>query len=496
MSSEQLSSQKNEDFAIRVENISKMYRIYQQPSDRLKDFVLGRWRRFHSPFWALQGISFEVSRGHTVGIIGRNGAGKTTLLEIIASTLTPTTGRVVVRGRTCALLALGAGFNPEFTGRENAFMYGSIMGFRQREIAERLPSVEAFAQIGEFIDQPVKTYSSGMLVRLAFSVIVHVEPTILIVDEAISVGDMLFQKRCMERMETLRRRGCTILFVSHDIITVQSICDHAILLESGQMVCQGDPKEVVQEYKKIMMREEEKYLASLRHLHYPGIVEPKMAVNGQTITVTPPGVVETVPADAVPGEGEVEEAVSLAGEGEAKEVASTAGGYSTPEAETSVNASMQKEEELLGRDARIVRWEMLNEKGEPASVFQVNEETMIRMWVKFFKDVEFPNYAFYIQNKNNIIVYETSTYYQRIKVEPVLAGETRLVEFRQRLRLAPDHYFISLGVGKYINDTMQSLQDRKFDSIQFQVMSDGTHIGGITNLGSEISIRKCEEKPT
>ncbi|MBW2306837.1 MAG: ABC transporter ATP-binding protein [Deltaproteobacteria bacterium] len=482
MLSEQLSSQKDEDSAIRVENISKMYRIYQQPSDRLKDFLLGRWKRFHSPFWALQGISFEVSRGHTVGIIGRNGAGKTTMLEIIAGTLTPTTGRVEVRGRTCALLALGAGFNPEFTGRENVLMYGAIMGFGHREIAERLPSIEAFAQIGEFIDQPMKTYSSGMLVRLAFSVVVHVEPTILIVDEAISVGDMLFQKRCMERMETLRRRGCTILFVSHDIITVQSICDHAILLESGRMVCQGDPKEIVQEYKKIMMREEEKYLASVRPLHYPGIVGPESGVNGQAAAETPPNAQETGTVEPAPGDYETEEAASPAGDD------------STRRAESPVNPSEREIGSLMGRDARIARWEMLNEEGEPASVFQVNEETVIRMWVKFFKDVELPNFAFFIQNKNNVLVYETGTYYQRIQVEPVLAGETRMVEFRQRLRLTPGHFFINFGVGEYIYESGQRLLDRKFDAIHFQLMSDATHIGGVVNLESKITIWNCDKK--
>lgn len=244
------------DVAIRVQNLSKCYQIYDTPGDRLKQFVVPRLRSlmgqvqkpYFTEFWALKDVSFEVKKGETLGVIGRNGAGKSTLLQILCGTLTPSSGSVEINGRVAALLELGAGFNPEFTGKENVYMNASVLGLCKDEIDTRFNSIVAFADIGEFINQPVKTYSSGMFVRLAFAVAIHVEPNILIVDEALSVGDLAFQNKCVLKIRELRDKGTTLLFVTHDLSTLQLICDRVAWLNCGQMVMMGDPVTVSQEY--------------------------------------------------------------------------------------------------------------------------------------------------------------------------------------------------------------------------------------------------------
>jgi ABC-type polysaccharide/polyol phosphate transport system ATPase subunit len=245
--------------ALRVGNVSKQYRIYDRPGDRLKESLSrGRLRR-HREFWALRDINFEIEAGTTVGLIGQNGCGKSTLLQIISGTLTPTHGQVWHDGRIAALLELGAGFDPEFTGVENVYMNASLMGFSRRETKAIFPHVERFAEIGQFIHQPVKTYSSGMYVRLAFAVAASVEPDILIIDEALAVGDAVFQHRCLRRLKELHERGATILFVSHDTAAVRALCDRAILLNAGRMIADGTPTDVLHNYQRIVMEREEAY---------------------------------------------------------------------------------------------------------------------------------------------------------------------------------------------------------------------------------------------
>ena len=236
------------EVAIRVSGLSKCYQIYAKPQDRLKQGIWRGRRRFYREFWALRDVSFEVKKGETVGIIGRNGSGKSTLLQMIAGTLAPSTGSVQKSGRTAALLELGSGFNPEFTGRENVYMNGAILGFSREEIRKRLADIAAFADIGDFIDQPVKTYSSGMLVRLAFAVSVNVDPELLIVDEALAVGDMAFQFKCLERLEKLTTSGTTLLFVSHDVGMVKAFCDRAIYLANGHIRATGRADEMAELY--------------------------------------------------------------------------------------------------------------------------------------------------------------------------------------------------------------------------------------------------------
>jgi lipopolysaccharide transport system ATP-binding protein len=237
----------SEEIAISLNNISKCYKRYARPVDRLKEILLPG-KSHAQEFWALQDINLEVPKGETLGIIGQNGSGKSTLLQIIAGTLTPTTGQVFVNGRVSALLELGSGFNPEFTGRQNVFFNGQILGLSRAEIETKFDEIAAFAEIGDFIEHPVKTYSSGMVVRLAFAVIANTEPNILIVDEALAVGDAKFQARCMKRIRQLKEQGVTILFVSHDSGSVKMLCKSAVLMNHGRMLEIGDPKEVVNHY--------------------------------------------------------------------------------------------------------------------------------------------------------------------------------------------------------------------------------------------------------
>lgn len=259
MSSERFAAS-HADVAIRVRDVSKHYVMFERPEDRFKQMVVPRLerlvgrppRRYFRDFAALSGISFDVGRGETVGIIGRNGSGKSTLLQIICGTLQPSTGSVEVNGRIAALLELGAGFNPEFTGRENVFLNASILGVPRKEMEWRFDDIVRFADIGPFIDQPVKTYSSGMYVRLAFATAINVDPDILVVDEALSVGDEAFQRKCFARIEQIKDRGGTILFVSHGAQTIVQLCTRAILIDGGEKILEGKPKAVVGQYQRLL----------------------------------------------------------------------------------------------------------------------------------------------------------------------------------------------------------------------------------------------------
>lgn len=240
------------DLAVTVDNLSKCYQIYDKPRDRLLQMLTRNRKQYYKEFWALRDVSFSVAQGETVGIVGRNGSGKSTLLQIVCNTLTPSNGTVRANGRVAALLELGAGFNPEFTGRENVYMNASILGLSKEEIDTRFEDIAAFADIGDFIEQPVKMYSSGMMVRLAFAVAINVDPQILVVDEALSVGDELFQRKCFSRIEAIKNSGATILFVSHSGVTVVDLCDRAILLDRGELLATGKPKSIVGSYQKLL----------------------------------------------------------------------------------------------------------------------------------------------------------------------------------------------------------------------------------------------------
>lgn len=267
-------SQEANDIAIRVQNLSKCYQIYAKPNDRLQQMIFPRLQRmlgkqpkqYFREFWALKDVSFEVKKGETVGIIGRNGSGKSTILQMICGTLNPTGGSIQTTGRIAALLELGSGFNPEFTGKENVYMNAAVLGLSSKETDARFDDIVAFADIGDFVEQPVKTYSSGMIVRLAFSVAINVQPEILIVDEALSVGDELFQRKCFSRIEAIRENGATILFVSHSGAQIVELCHRAMLIEAGEKLLIGEPKQIVSLYQKMLYAPEDKREGIREHI--------------------------------------------------------------------------------------------------------------------------------------------------------------------------------------------------------------------------------------
>lgn len=250
----------NKDIAIKVENLSKVYKLYNAPIDRMKEALNPFKKSYHKEFYALNDVSFEIKKGEIVGIIGKNGSGKSTLLKIITGVLTPTTGKVTVNGRISALLELGAGFNPEYTGIENIYFQGNLMGLDRIQMDKKLQEILEFADIGDFIHQPVKNYSSGMFARLAFSVAINVDPDVLIVDEALSVGDALFQKKCFQKMEQYVTQGNTLIFVSHDQESVRTLTKKAVLLKKGNLICFGNSSDVVLEYRKELHQDETDYL--------------------------------------------------------------------------------------------------------------------------------------------------------------------------------------------------------------------------------------------
>jgi lipopolysaccharide transport system ATP-binding protein len=282
------------EYAIKVENLSKCYQIYDNPRKRLKQFVVPRLMRilgrphnnYFRDFWALRDISFEIRKGETVGIIGRNGSGKSTLLQLICGTLNPTSGLIQTNGRVAALLELGSGFNSEFTGRENVYMNAALIGLSKEQTEACFDDIVAFADIGNFIDQPVKTYSSGMMVRLAFAVAINVDPQILIVDEALSVGDELFQRKCFSRIEAIKESGATILLVSHSGSTIVELCDYAILIDSGEKLAMGIPKIIVGKYQKLIYAPQEKHHAIREEIRTSGVggLQSRSSVDALQIT--------------------------------------------------------------------------------------------------------------------------------------------------------------------------------------------------------------------
>jgi lipopolysaccharide transport system ATP-binding protein len=248
----------NDPIAITVTNISKKFRIFKSPRDRLKEALSLTGKSFHSPFWALRNVSFSVSAGHTMGILGINGSGKSTLLKIICGYMPPTSGNVFTSGRVASILELGTGFNRDFTGRENVVLYGGLMGLTKKEIHKKMPDIECFADIGDFFDRPIRMYSSGMFTRLAFACTIHMEPDILIIDEALAVGDISFQHKCIDRIKQLQQQRVTILLVSHSIGAIKSLCQEAILLSRGQIIQEGTAEDVANFYHGLLARNEQK----------------------------------------------------------------------------------------------------------------------------------------------------------------------------------------------------------------------------------------------
>ncbi len=374
------------DIVVSVRGVGKCYGIYTRPLDRLKQTLWRGRRRFHREFWALRNISFDVRRGEAVGIIGRNGSGKSTLLQILAGTLRPTEGQVEIHGRVAALLELGSGFNPEFTGRENVYLNGAIFGLSRQEVSERFDAIAGFADIGSFLDQPVKTYSTGMVVRLAFAVQVQLMPDILIVDEALSVGDALFQKRCFQRIEELRENGVTLLFVSHDQETVRTLTNRALLLENGEPRVLGTSAEVVLEYRRLLHEAEKKY--------YDEMIRTKV-VQRPPRPEPPPAPAETAVASAPV----------------------TADEPAAPAPETSEPALKRSDVFSFGDlDAEVVACNVLDENRNISTVFHPGEQIRIQIQVRLNRDMSHLNVGFRLRSKEGVKMYSWGTFNQDVEI--------------------------------------------------------------------------------
>ena len=413
--------------ALRVEGVSKQYRMYDHPGDRLKEMVTrGLWKR-HREFWALQDISFEIEAGTTTGIIGPNGSGKSTLLQIITGTLEPTHGTVWHEGRIAALLELGAGFNPEFTGLENIFMNAALIGFSRSETESLIPEIERFAEIGSFIHQPVKTYSSGMYVRLAFSIAISASPRILIIDEALAVGDAVFQHRCTRRIRAMQESGVTIFFVSHDPGAVRALCSRAILLNAGRIVSEGKPADTLNHYQKLIMAREHDYDQ----------------------------------AAAAPDEADADT-------------------FADEEA-----APLHYTFRHGDGSAEVLRVELLDAANRRIEMVESGEPVSVRMRVRFRADVEDPVCGFLIRNRHGIHLYGTNTELQQVELGTVRRGEVVEVNFAFDCRLAPDSY--SIAVAAHSPDAVSF--DWLDGALFFQVMS-AERMEGVANLNATVTTRR------
>lgn len=371
------------EVVISVRDLGKCYHIYDKPQDRLKQALL-RWKRtYYREFWALRRVSFEVKRGQALGVIGRNGSGKSTLLQIIAGTLMPTEGEVRVAGRLSALLELGSGFNAEFTGRENVYLQGAIMGIPRRVMEEKFDRIAAFADIGQFIDQPVKTYSSGMHARLAFSVSVAVDPEILIVDEILAVGDIGFQQRCLARLRTMRESGLTLLFVSHSPDSVKSICDSGLVLVQGQPTFYGPSEPAMNQY--------------LRHIR------------------------EQANQDALIAEARLRETVKF---------------------RTQVPGTMR----YGTGHVQVETVRVLNQEGAPARAFGFREPIAVEATLVAQADLSDVSVSFLARDQTGIDLIGTTTFDEAVKLPPMKSGERVRIRFAFENILRPGNYGVCLAV--------------------------------------------------
>jgi lipopolysaccharide transport system ATP-binding protein len=455
------------DAAVRVRNLSKVYRIYDRPQDRLKLMLFARLgRNYGREFWALRDISFDLKKGECLGIIGRNGSGKSTLLQIIAGTVSPTTGKVWTSGRVSALLELGSGFNPEFTGRENVLMNGAILGISRDEMVERLEDIAAFADIGQFFDQPVKLFSSGMVVRLAFAVQMCVSKDVLIVDEALAVGDEGFQRKCLRAMEDLQEGGCSIILVSHDSQTVVRRCKRTILLNAGEILAMDESKRVVDLYQRILYSTpatRESLIEMVRSKrHQYGLLEGAQKIGDG------------------PTESPTHFKVSLEREND-RTISYFDGALVQPIEKTYGNGK-----------AEILDCWMLDVKGDRVNVLTVGEEYCWRYCVRFFDRVEEVGFGMNIKTVDGIEVAPAANLYmgEKNRVPFIEANSYVEVLFALRMNLAPGTYFMNAGVSAMEGNEFTYLH-RRVDVASIRVVPrDTRQISGIAFLDPQFSYRR------
>lgn len=401
----------SDEIAISVKNLTKKYRIFGHPGDRIKQaLTLGRVR-FHREFTALQDVSFEIKKGETVGIIGRNGSGKSTLLQLICGILKPTSGVVQVNGRVSALLELGAGFNPEFTGRENVYFQGAVMGLTKAEMDERFDSIVAFADIGEFVDQPVRTYSSGMYVRLAFAAAINVGPDILVVDEALSVGDAQFQAKCFGKFRDFQEKGVTILFVTHSLDLVAAHCERVILLDRGRLVESGSPRVAIDAYRRLLTTQPHEAVTST------------LAADVDTCRLWA-GMFQPNPSEVRYG----------------------------------------------SRETEIIEAGLFTTDGRPTQLLHHGDECLIKIRVLSHWGNLRPFMSFVIKDLKGVPLCGTTTAMEDVHLESTQPGQTLSIVFRLPMFLNPGHYLLSVGSQAFGPDGASVAHDHRSDYLPFEVM--------------------------
>ncbi len=425
-----------DNIAISVEHVSKVYKLYRKPSDRLRE-TLGIKVQSTDHF-ALDDINFKIKKGETVGIIGTNGSGKSTILKIITGVLNPTGGKVEVDGRISALLELGAGFNMEYTGIENIYLNGTMMGYTNEEIEERLDDILSFADIGEFVNQPVKTYSSGMFVRLAFAVAINIDPEVLIVDEALSVGDVFFQAKCFHKFEEFKGAGKTILFVSHDLASISKYCDRVILLNKGELRAEGDPKQIVDMYKMLLVDQ-------LRS-------------------------------------GDTPESISKEGLDETSE--------DKKDAELMKKSLVLNPEivEYGEKKVEIFDFAVIDKNGVISNVVEKGELCSFKVKVRANEDVEDPIFAFTIKNHQGTDITGTNSHREGEETGIMKKGEVREITFTQKMSLQGGEYLISFGCTGFVRGDFH-VYHRLYDVCNITVISFKDTVG-FYDMDSTIEIKK------
>ena len=415
---------------IQVSHLTKMYKLYDKPSDRLKEALGLTRKKLYREHYALHDVNFDIQEGECVGIIGTNGSGKSTILKIITGVLTPTEGEVKVNGRISALLELGAGFNMEYSGLENVYLNGTMIGFSKEEIDARLDDILDFADIGDFIHQPVKTYSSGMFVRLAFAVAINIDPEILVVDEALSVGDVFFQAKCYHKFEEFKKQGKTILFVSHDLSSVSKYCDRVILLNKGVKMDEGSPKQMVDLYKQLLVGQD-----PVKQQEEPG-----------------------APSKEEKGEGNFQ-----------------------------ANPNML---EYGNRMAEIIDFEVVDDKGVRSNTIEKGSSFQIRMKVRFNEDIQEPIMAYTFKNIKGTEITGTNTMFEKVQVEKSGKGDVCTVAFTQEMNLQGGEYLLSFGCTGY-KDGDFTVFHRLYDACNITVVSAKNTVG-FYDMNSRVEIQ-CED---
>lgn len=454
--------------AIQVDHVTKVYKLFDKPIDRLKESLRPGHKEYHKKFYALNEVSFEVEEGQFVGIIGTNGSGKSTMLKIITGVLTPTTGSLTVNGRISALLELGAGFNMEYTGIENIYMNGTMMGYSRREMEAKLPNILSFADIGDFVYQPVKTYSSGMFVRLAFALAIHVDPEILIVDEALAVGDVFFQAKCYQKINEIRESGTTVILVTHDMGTIIKYCDKVVVLNQGQFVAEGEPGKMVDLYKKILAGQfDEKDLEGI----------------GQKADFADQLLQE------VKGDGR-REGRGGTSEGAAAGVKACESRQETDEPWIS-RLSVNKDQQTYGTGAaRIVDLGIFDHKGELSNLLLKGKPFTIKMKVRFEETVRDPIFAFTIKDSKGTEITGTNSMIEGCETGLARAGDVMTAEFAQEMNLQGKDYLLSLGCTGFVNGEFV-VYDRLYDIVNLTVIADKNTVG-YYDMNSQVRVARQE----